>query len=270
MGQGASTSPFRVRSASRLDSLACSTMEKRSVKSRLADDVKRLTHAASKWKINFHKRKSSNPVLARPASFDAGLLTKVAPAPPPAPVPAASDFTTSQSEPAKEVTPPVTLLPHRQAKKATLSDAMLSLGHFVHSSAAHLPIRPSVSEVVGWVRQVDRTLQLNGWTINSFLMESHIVFTYVLLQAAFELFALSSLADLKELVYLCLYISYTYNANEISYPLRPFLVKSDRVAFWDKCLRLSMSTTTHMLRLNQDGDYYKAAMDTLLAEQVSS
>lgn len=268
MGQGASTSPFRVRSASRLDSLACSTMEKRSVRSRLAEDVKRLTHAASKWKINFHKRKNSNPRLVRSASFDAGLLTKVAPAPTPAPV--TSDKPTDKVDPVKEVAPPVALLPHRQTRKATLSDAMLSLGHFVHTSTAHLPTRPSVSDVVGWVRQADRALQLNGWTVNSFLMESHMVFTFVLLQAAFELFALASLVDLKELVYLCLYISYTYNANEISYPLRPFLVKSDRVAFWDKCLRLSMSTTSHMLRLNQDGDYYRATMDTLLAEQVSS
>lgn len=260
MGQGASNSPFRVRSASRLDSLACSTMEKRSVKSRLAEDVKRLTHAASKWKINFHKRKNSNPRLVRSASFDAGLLTKLA----------SGDKSSSQEDPVKETAPPIALLPNRPSKKATLSDVMLSLGHFVHSSTAHLPTRPSVSEVVGWVRQADRALQLSGWTVNSFLMESHIVFTYVILQAAFELFTLSSLVDLKEVFYLCLYVSYTYNANEISYPLRPFLVKSDRVAFWDKCLRLSMSATSHMLRLNQDRGYYRAALDTLLVWHVSS
>lgn len=261
MGQGASNSPFRVRSASRLDSLACSTMEKRSVKNRLAEDVRRLTHAASKWKINFHKRKISNPRLVRSASFDAGMLTKVAPA---------VDKPAPQEEPVKVTTHSGALLPNRPPKKATLSDVMLSLGQFVHCSTAHLPTRPTVSEVVGWVRQVDRALQLSGWTVNSFLMESHIIFTYVILQAAFELFTLCSLVDLKEVFYLCLYISYTYNANEISYPLRPFLVKSDRVAFWDKCLRLSMSATSHMLRLNQDRGYYKAALDTLLAEHVSS
>lgn len=235
-------------------------MEKRSVKSRLAEDVKRLTHAASKWKINFHKRKNSNPRLARSASFDTGLLTKLA----------SVDKSSSQEDPVKETAPPIALLPNRSSKKATLSDVMLSLGHFVHSSTAHLPTCPSVSEVVGWVRQADRALQLSGWTVNSFLMESHIVFTYVILQAAFELFTLSSLVDLKEVFYLCLYVSYTYNANEISYPLRPFLVKSDRVAFWDKCLRLSMSATSHMLRLNQDRGYYRAALDTLLAGHVSS
>lgn len=259
MGQGASNSPFRVRSASRLDSLACSTMEKRSVKSRLAEDVKRLTHAASKWKINFHKRKSSNPRLVRSASFDAGMLTKVAP----------SEKLSSQEGPAKEAAAPLALLPNRPPKKATLSDVMLCLGRFVHSSTTHLPTRPTVSDVVGWVRQVDRALQLSGWTVNSFLMESHIIFTFVILQAAFEMFTLSSLVDLKEIFYLCLYTSYTYNANEISYPLRPFLVKSDRVAFWDKCVRLSMSVTSHMLRLNQDCVYYKSALDTLLAYHVS-
>lgn len=189
------------------------------------------------------------------------MLTKVAPA---------VDKPAPQEEPVKVPTHPGALLPNRPPKKATLSDVMLSLGQFVHCSTAHLPTRPTVSEVVGWVRQVDRSLQLSGWTVNSFLMESHIVFTYVILQAAFELFTLYSLVDLKEVFYLCLYISYTYNANEISYPLRPFLVKSDRVAFWDKCLRLSMSATSHMLRLNQDRAYYKAALDTLLVEHVSS
>ena len=114
-----------------------------------------------------------------------------------------------------------------------------------------------------WVRCADRALQLNGWTINSFLLESHVVFTYMLIAKAFQHFNVRTLTDVKELVLMCLYISYTYNANEISYPLRPFLVKQDRAAFWDKCTRLSLGASSEMLRLNQDHTYYYEILSSL-------
>ena len=141
-------------------------------------------------------------------------------------------------------------------RKWTLSDLLLSLGAFVQRNCAHLHTVPTPSEVAMWVRCADRALQLNGWTINSFLMESHVVFSYTLLAHAFERFQPRSLGDVKELVLMCLYVSYTYNANEISYPLRPFLVKQDRAAFWDKCTALSLGASSDMLRLNREHAYY--------------
>lgn len=148
-------------------------------------------------------------------------------------------------------------------RKWTLSDLLLSLGEFVQKKCAHLHTVPTPSEVAMWVRCADRALQLNGWTINSFLMESHVVFSYTLLTQAFERFQLRTLADVKELVLMCLYVSYTYNANEISYPLRPFLVKHDRAAFWDKCMMLSLGASGEMLRLNQEQTYYADKLASL-------
>lgn len=151
----------------------------------------------------------------------------------------------------------------QHSRKWTLTDLLQTLGSFVQQHCTHLHTVPSASEVAMWVRCADRALQLNGWTINSFLLESHVVFSYMLIGKAFQQFNVRTLTDVKELVLMCLYISYTYNANEISYPLRPFLVKQDRAAFWDKCTRLSLGASSEMLRLNQDHTFYYDTLSSL-------
>lgn len=149
-------------------------------------------------------------------------------------------------------------------RKWSLSDLLHNLGAYVQSNCRHLHNVPTPNEVAMWVRCADRALQLNGWTINSFLLESHIVFSYMLISSAIKYgYELYTLTDVKELVLMCLYISYTYNANEISYPLRPFLVKQDRAAFWDKCTSVSLSTSSNMLRLNRDRSYYNDVLSSL-------
>lgn len=148
-------------------------------------------------------------------------------------------------------------------KKWTLYDYLHCIGVYVRHQTQDLPVKPSPHDVASWITCSDKALQLNGWTVNCFLMESHVVFTYMLLQKAFSRIPVRTLADVKELVLMCLYISYTYNANEISYPLRPFLVKQDRVAFWSKCTELSLSSSKEMLRLNKDSSYYSAMLASL-------
>lgn len=151
----------------------------------------------------------------------------------------------------------------RLEKRWTLTDLLNNFGIFVQKKCSHLHNSPSPTEVAMWVRCADRALHLNGWTINSFLLESHVVFSYMLVAFAFENYNIRSLVDAKELVLMCLYVSYTYNANEISYPLRPFLVKPDRAAFWDKCLDISLNASGMMLRLNRDTKYYADTLASL-------
>ena len=155
------------------------------------------------------------------------------------------------------------LAPSRLQRKWTLTDLLQNFGIFVQKKCSHIPNAPSATEVAMWVRCADRALHLNGWTINSFLLESHIVFSYMLVANALESFNVRTLVDVKELVLMCLYISYTYNANEISYPLRPFLVKSNAPAFWDKCLEISLNSSGMMLRLNRDNKYYADTLASL-------
>lgn len=247
---------------------------KRSMKKKLAEDVRRLTHAAtSKWKIGLggkrkHPQQLGGPsVLVKSVSCDAALCAKIN-----STAVGSTCDVKERSEHATRIENQPQEQSERKAKQRSpkkknipLPDVMMSLGKFVLSKTEGLTCRPTVADVVGWMRQADRALQLNGWTVNSFLIESHVVFTFMLMQAAFEQFAMCSLLDLKEVFYLCLYISYTYNANEISYPLRPFLVKSDRVGFWDKCTGLSLSISDRMLKINNDRDYYEYMLHSLLA-----
>jgi len=209
---------------------------------KIAKDMKKLTTAAAKLKL---KSKGRSATIVKSVSADAILEEQkeqqqpilartINPEPRPEPLP----------EPAiqKET---------RYAYK--LSDLCIALGHYIQRKNALLT---NPAEAIHWLRIADRALQLNGWTLSSFICESHIVFTYVLMRKALDMFECKNLLDIKQLFFMCLYISYTYNANEISYPLKPFLVYKDRVSFWDNCISLSMCMTGEMLELNQDHVYY--------------
>lgn len=263
------------------------------VKNRLAQDVRKLTFAASRLRIHKRKDKVAQSKVADKGvkdSFNSPPSTEKKVEDIPAPVDTtrttvSEKFTSTGSStcssqvaqrthsapdvlsrppplPSKGTRglPEHLLSATRVQKKWTLTDLLHNFGVFVQKRCSHLHSSPSATEVAMWVRCADRALQLNGWTINSYLLESHVVFSYMLVAAAFEKYEVRTLADVKELVLLCLYVSYTYNANEISYPLRPFLVKQDRAAFWDKCLDISLSSSSMMLRLNRDHKYY---LDTL-------
>lgn len=267
------------------------------VKSRLAQDVRKLTSAASRLRI--HKRKDkvaqSGKVSDKSVkeSFNSPPSTEKKVDDLPAPVDTTrSDKLTSSTSTTATTTvqerrtsggssssvssrpPPLPskgsrglpehlLAATRVQKKWTLTDLLHNFGVFVQKQCSRLHNAPSATEVAMWVRCADRALQLNGWTINSFLLESHVVFSYMLVASAFEKYDVRTLADVKELVLLCLYVSYTYNANEISYPLRPFLVKQDRASFWDKCMDISLSSSSTMLRLNRDHKYYQDTLASL-------
>ena len=246
------------------------------VKSKLAEDVRKITSAASKLRL--HKRKdkvqaSKDEEKQVKESFEEKSPEQQEKRKP--------DTTKRETKVQEKVSKPAPLpnkvtkgLPHhivaatRVERKWTLTDLLQNLGIFVQKQCTHLHTIPAASEVAMWVRCADRALQLNGWTVNSFLLESHVVFTFMLLTQAFETYTVRTLTDVKELVLLCLYVSYTYNANEISYPLRPFLVKQDRAAFWDKCMHLSLGASRQMLRLNREHSYYSDTLATL--KRVSS
>jgi len=231
-------------------------------KSKFTDDMRKLTSVASRWKIGKRKDKVAQSKETVP------VITDSFKASPPAPAQSASqnkkELKDTTALPVKGLPQHIVAATRVSEKKWTLSDLLHSFGTYVQNNCERLHNVPSPNEVAMWVRCADRALQLNGWTINSFLLESHVVFTYMLVKSAFEQgYELYSLTDAKELVLMCLYISYTYNANEISYPLRPFLVRPDRVAFWDKCTSLSLSSSGKMLKLNRDRSYYSEVLLTL-------
>lgn len=236
-----------------------STSEKNWLRTRLSEDMRKLTSAAARLRIH-RKRKDGKKALKQQELNNEEQSVEKTEKSLPA-IPSGTQILPNQQHPVtRDITSTVVRVPER---KWSLSDLLRCLGTYVQRHCTHLSTIPSASDVATWVRCADRALQLNGWTINSFLLESHVVFTYMLLSRAFQHYRVSSLVDVKELVLMCLYISYTYNANEISYPLRPFLVKHDRVGFWDKCTTLSLSASSCMLRINQDRFFYDQLLTAL-------
>lgn len=49
---------------------------------------------------------------------------------------------------------------------------------------------------------------------------------------------------------------FSYMGNEISYPLKPFLVESDKDRFWDRCVQIINKLSESMLRINAEPAFF--------------
>lgn len=67
----------------------------------------------------------------------------------------------------------------------------------------------------------------------AFINPANVVFVYMLVR---ELVSGEEVkeSELQAVVLTCLYLSYSYMGNEISYPLKPFLVEDSKDKFWDR------------------------------------
>jgi len=137
------------------------------------------------------------------------------------------------------------------------------------------------SDATAWLRSVDRSLLLQGWQDIAFINPANVVFVYLLVSAELDaepgLLDVGAADSLHALVLTCLYLAYSYMGNEISYPLKPFLVSSggcsagsptslnaatdaqlaaERDTFWKRCLSIVHRSSGNMLRLNSDPTYF--------------
>lgn len=73
----------------------------------------------------------------------------------------------------------------------------------------------------------------------------------------------SSEQELHATFLTCLYLAYSYLGNEISYPLKPFLVESSRDAFWERALDLIERLSQDMLRINAEPHFFTEVFQDL-------
>uniref|UniRef100_A0A915IAJ1 Cyclin-dependent kinase 5 activator n=1 Tax=Romanomermis culicivorax TaxID=13658 RepID=A0A915IAJ1_ROMCU len=111
------------------------------------------------------------------------------------------------------------------------------------------------SDVISWIRSVDRALLLQGWQDVAFVNPANLVFVYMLISQAVPE-TIDNEHELQSCVLTCLYLSYAYMGNEISYPLKPFLVETNREKFWNRCLSIINQYSSHMLRINSNPTYF--------------
>ncbi|KAG8178272.1 hypothetical protein JTE90_015683 [Oedothorax gibbosus] len=148
--------------------------------------------------------------------------------------------------------------PSQQHRKtviqASTSELLRCLGEFLCRKCWKLrDLQPA--DAVLWMRSVDRSLLLQGWQDIAFINPANVVFLYLLIR---ELVT-DDIEDEKELqsvVLTCLYLSYSYMGNEISYPLKPFLVDDSKDKFWDRCLLIIDLLSGEMLRINSEPSFF--------------
>eukprot|EP00118_Oscarella_pearsei_P002377 m.10394 g.10394 ORF g.10394 m.10394 type:complete len:219 (+) comp22260_c0_seq1:1191-1847(+) len=124
-------------------------------------------------------------------------------------------------------------------------------------------------DVERWIRSVDQKLLEQAWQDHEYITESSLVFLYVLAKETCTADRIGSVDELKMTVLICLFLGFSYTGNEISYPLKPFLGTANKKAFWDRCMDISMSMSSHMLNLNRDSGYYNKMRDELCCSSAT-
>ncbi|KAM4531514.1 cyclin-dependent kinase 5 activator 1-like isoform 1-T2 [Odontesthes bonariensis] len=144
--------------------------------------------------------------------------------------------------------------PKRVIVQASTSELMRSLGEFLCRRCYRLK-RLSPTDPVLWLRSVDRSLLLQGWQDQGFITPANVVFLYMLCRDVISA-EVASERELQASLLTCLYLSYSYMGNEISYPLKPFLVEAEKEAFWDRCLEIINRMSGKMLQINTDPHFF--------------
>lgn len=148
--------------------------------------------------------------------------------------------------------------------QASTSELLKCLGMYLHGKCYRLKDFQA-GDAVMWLRTVDRSLLLQGWQDVAFINPANVVFVYMLVRELVRGEDVESEPQLQAVVLTCLYLSYSYMGNEISYPLKPFLVEESKERFWDRCLLIVNSLSRSMLRINAEPAFFTEIFTELKA-----
>ncbi|XP_018546231.1 LOW QUALITY PROTEIN: cyclin-dependent kinase 5 activator 2-like [Lates calcarifer] len=175
----------------------------------------------------------------------------------PVPVPTVPDHTQNQ----KQGRPDLIISPRRVVVQASTGELLRCLSDFLCRRCVKLN-ELSSNQIILWFRNVDRALLVQGWQDQCFISPASLVFVYLLCREAVDEDT-SSEEELHATFLTCLYLAYSYLGNEISYPLKPFLVESSRDAFWERALELIAHLSADMLRINADPHFFTEVFQDL-------
>ncbi|CAH1154507.1 unnamed protein product [Phaedon cochleariae] len=154
-------------------------------------------------------------------------------------------------------------VPRKTVIQASTSELLKCLGMFLHAKCYKLKDFQA-GDAVMWLRTVDRSLLLQGWQDVAFINPANVVFVYMLVRDLVKP-DIECERDLQAVVLTCLYLSYSYMGNEISYPLKPFLVEDSKEKFWDRCLDIVDRLSSSMLKINAEPGYFTEIFTELKA-----
>ncbi|XP_072253819.1 cyclin-dependent kinase 5 activator 2b [Leuresthes tenuis] len=151
--------------------------------------------------------------------------------------------------------------PRRIVIQASTGELLRCLGDFMCRRCFKLK-ELSSGEVILWFRNIDRTLLIQGWQDIGFITPANVVFVYLLCQDTIT-DSIDSQAELQGTFQTCLYLAYSYMGNEISYPLKPFMIESNKDVFWETSLQIIDSMSAKMLQLNADPHFFTEVFQDL-------
>lgn len=144
--------------------------------------------------------------------------------------------------------------PSRVIVQASTGELLRCLGEFVCKRCFRLKDL-SANDVILWFRNVDRTLLLQGWQDQGFITPANLVFVYLLCRETMT-DCIDSQRELQGTFLTCLYLAYSYVGNEISYPLKPFMVETNKDVFWERSLDVIDKLSGKMLQINVDPHFF--------------
>ncbi|XP_067890574.1 cyclin-dependent kinase 5 activator 1-like [Heterodontus francisci] len=154
--------------------------------------------------------------------------------------------------------------PRRVVVQASTGELLRCLGDFLCQRCYRLKhLNPN--EAVLWFRNVDRSLLIQGWQDQGFITPANVVFVYLLCREVVDE-EIGTDFELQATFLTCLYLAYSYMGNEISYPLKPFLVEANKEIFWDRCLAIIGQMSAKMLQINSDPQYFTEVFQDLKNE----
>ncbi|XP_026157241.1 cyclin-dependent kinase 5 activator 1-like [Mastacembelus armatus] len=180
----------------------------------------------------------------------------------PVPVPTVPEHVQNQNQ--KQGRPDLIISPRRVVVQASTGELLRCLSDFLCRRCVKLK-ELSSNQIVLWFRNVDRALLVQGWQDQCFISPASVVFVYLLCREA-VVEDTSSEQELHATFLTCLYLAYSYLGNEISYPLKPFLVESSRDAFWERALELISHLSCEMLRINADPHFFTEVFQDLKSQ----
>ncbi|XP_018598662.1 cyclin-dependent kinase 5 activator 2-like [Scleropages formosus] len=158
--------------------------------------------------------------------------------------------------------------PRRVVVQASTGELLRCLGSFMCRRCFRLK-ELSPNEIILWFRNVDRSLLIQGWQDQGFITPANLVFVYLLCREAVGEHIAGEF-ELQATFLTCLYLAYSYMGNEISYPLKPFLVETNKEAFWERSLRIIDKMSADMLRINSDPHFFTEVFQDLKNEGESA
>lgn len=177
----------------------------------------------------------------------------------PVPVPTVPEHNQNQNQ--NQGRPDLIISPQRVVVQASTGELLRCLSDFLCHRCVKLK-ELSSNQIILWFRNVDRALLVQGWQDQCFISPASLVFVYLLCREAVDEDT-SSEQELHATFLTCLYLAYSYLGNEISYPLKPFLVESSRDAFWERALELIDQLSADMLRINIDPHFFTEVFQDL-------